>query len=135
MTSRTRSYSCGTVIAEVSAPGPLGRLLVVSHGPSWPLWAERERELQAVAAARRIQDLVAAELSHVLVGGDFNAEPQSSSIRFWTGQQALEGVSVAYRDCWESLHGHDLGWTLTPDNPLTHDQERDFNRGRRSTIC
>ena len=41
---RTGDYSCGTVIAEVLAPERLGRLLMVSHGPSWPWWSEVERE-------------------------------------------------------------------------------------------
>jgi hypothetical protein len=44
LTPRTGDYSCGTVIAEVLAPERLGRLLMVSHGPSWPWWSEVERE-------------------------------------------------------------------------------------------
>jgi endonuclease/exonuclease/phosphatase (EEP) superfamily protein YafD len=97
----TGDYSCDAVIAEVLAPEPLGRLLVVSHGPSWPWWAEVERELQALAVVRRIQELVSEDPAHVVVGGDFNAEPTASSVRFWTGRQSLDGTSTAYRDCWE----------------------------------
>jgi hypothetical protein len=58
LTPRTGDYSCGAVIAEVLAPEPLGRLLMVSHGPSWPWWSEVERELQALAVVRRIEELV-----------------------------------------------------------------------------
>src|SRR5829696_1458958 len=87
LTPRTGDYSCGTVVAEVAAPASLGRLLVVSHGPSWAWWAEAERELQALAAARRIEELVAGDPAHVVVGGDFNAAPDAASIRFWTGRQ------------------------------------------------
>jgi endonuclease/exonuclease/phosphatase family metal-dependent hydrolase len=131
LTPRTGDYSCGTVVAEVLAPAPLGRLLVASHGPSWPWWSELERELQAVAVVRRIEDLVAEDWAHVVVGGDFNAEPAASSVRFWTGRKSLDDTSTAYRDCWESVRGNDPGWTIDPDNPLTHHEERDVNRGRR----
>jgi endonuclease/exonuclease/phosphatase family metal-dependent hydrolase len=131
LTPRTGDYSCGAVIAEVAGPEPLGRLWVVSHGPSWPWWSEVERELQALAVVRHIEDLVADQPGHVVVGGDFNAEPAASSVRFWTGRTSLEGTSTAYRDCWESVRGDEPGWTLDPDNPLTHDEERDVNRGRR----
>jgi endonuclease/exonuclease/phosphatase family metal-dependent hydrolase len=131
LTPRTGDYSCGTVIAELAAPAPLGRLLAVSHGPSWAWWAEAERELQALAVVRRIEELVAGDPAHVVVGGDFNATPDSSSMWFWTGRRSLDGTSTAYRDCWESVHGADPGWTIDPSNPLTHLEERDVNRGRR----
>ena len=77
---------------------------VASHGPSWAWWAEAERELQALAVARRIEELVADDPAHVVAGGDFNAAPDAASIRFWTGRQTLDGVSTAYRDCWESVN-------------------------------
>lgn len=131
LTPRTAGYSCGAVVADVLVPPPIGRLLVVSHGPSWEWWAEHERELQAVAVVRLVETLVSDEPAHVLVGGDFNAEPQASSMRFWTGRQSLDGVSTAYRDCWESVHGAEPGWTFDPANPLTRHDEPDLNRGRR----
>src|SRR5215218_7460050 len=53
LTDRTGDYSCGTVIADVAAPDPFSRMLVACHGASWAWWAEREREVQAVAAVRR----------------------------------------------------------------------------------
>lgn len=61
----------------------------------------------------RIEELVAKDPVHVVVGGDFNAESAASSMRFWTGRQSLDGPSTAYRDCWESVHGDD------PEGPLT----------------
>ena len=79
LTTRTADYSCGTVIADVVAPPPIGRLLVVSHGNYWPWWAERERELRAVTVVRRLEELVADEPAHVVVGGDMNAEPSASA--------------------------------------------------------
>jgi endonuclease/exonuclease/phosphatase family metal-dependent hydrolase len=129
LTDRTRDYSSGTVILEVESP--VGRLLVGSHGNSWAWWAERERELQAVAVVRRIEQLVDDAPAHVVLGGDFNAEPHTSSMRFLTGRQSLDGLSTAYRDVWESVHGEAAGWTFDPANPLTVVDEPGLDRGRR----
>ncbi len=129
LTGRTWDYGCGTVVAEIDSP--TGRLLVGSHGASWAWWAERERELQAVAVVRRIEELVAEEPAHVILGGDFNAEPQTSSMRFFTGRTSLEGLSTAYRDAWESVRGDEPGATFDPRNPLTAIDEPGLDRGRR----
>jgi endonuclease/exonuclease/phosphatase family metal-dependent hydrolase len=75
--------------------------------------------------------LAAGDPAHVVVGGDFNATPDTSSMWFWTGRKSLDGTSTAYRDCWESVHGADPGWTIDPGNPLTQYEKRDVNRGRR----
>jgi len=115
----------------VAAPASLGRLLVVSHGPSFAWWAEAERELQALAVVRRIEELVAGDPAHVVVGGDFNAAPDTASIRFWTGRRSLDGTSTAYRDCWESVHGPEPGLTFEPANPLSAVDEPGLDRGRR----
>ncbi len=131
LTPRTGDYSCGAVIVEIAAPAPIGRLLAVCHGASWAWWAERERELQAVAVVRRLEELVADEPAHVVVGGDFNATPETSSLRFWTGRASLEGISTAYRDAWESVHGDEPGATFDPANPLTAVDEPGLDRGRR----
>lgn len=117
------------MIVEVDSP--VGRLLVGSHGNSWAWWAERERELQAVAVVRAIEELLAENPAHVVLGGDFNAEPQASSMRFLTGRASLEGVSTAYRDVWESVHGDAPGHTFDPANPLTAIDEPGLDRGRR----
>jgi endonuclease/exonuclease/phosphatase family metal-dependent hydrolase len=131
VTARTGGYSCGAVIADVSAPEPIGRVLVVSHGPSWEWWAEAERDLQALAVVRRIEELVSDGPAHVVVGGDFNAVPSASSVRFWTGLQALEATSCAYRDCWRSVHADAPAATFDPRNPLTAHDEPHLDSGRR----
>jgi endonuclease/exonuclease/phosphatase family metal-dependent hydrolase len=57
-------------------------------------------------------------LSHVVLAGDFNAAPDSASVRFWRGLQSLGDTSVCYRDAWESAHPGDPGHTFSPRNPL-----------------
>ncbi len=79
---------------------------------------EYERELQAVVAARVIEERVRQNGLHVMLVGDLDAEPDATSIRFWCGRQSLGGMSVCYRDAWQSTHPHEPGDTFTPDNPL-----------------
>ena len=106
-------------VAEILAPGPLGTLLFAHHNPSWQLGFEHEREVQAVAASRLVEDLLGKrEVSHVLLAGDFNAAPDSASVRFWRGLQSLGDTSVCYRDAWESANPLDPGHTFSPRNTL-----------------
>ena len=118
VTPRARGFPVGTIAAEVLAPEPVGPLLFVNHFPSWQLAFEHERELQAVAAAGFVEQLLGSRKLPVVLAGDLDADPRAGSIRFWTGRQALAGVSVCYRDAWERLHGDEPGETFTPRNPL-----------------
>ena len=94
-----------TVAVEVLAPPPFGPILVAHHKPSWQHGAELDRERQAGAAAGFIEALVAEgpQLPVILLS-DFDAAPDTASMRFWTGRQSLQGVSVRYEDAWEAAH-------------------------------
>ena len=116
---------------EVLAPDPVGTLLFVHHKPSWQWGFEREREMQAVAAARFVEGLLGGGERHVVLAGDFDATPDSASVRFWSGRQSLDGTSVCYRDAWESVHPGDPGHTFTPRNPLVASGEMPLELGRR----
>jgi endonuclease/exonuclease/phosphatase family metal-dependent hydrolase len=118
----------GTVVAEVLAPEPF---LVVHHKPLHRFDGERERELQAVAAARLVETVAPDPDRHVVLLGDFDARPDSASMRFWTGRQSLDGMSVGYHDAWETVHGADPGHTFTPENPLVRAGGFHLVRGRR----
>ena len=114
------------VIAEIDAP--TGPLMVVHHKPTYHVGYALERELQAVACARLVERLVFQRDIDVVLAGDFDDTPDSSSVRFWTGKQSLDGVSVAYRDAWT---GPGPGLTFTPDNPLVPAGEMPLEAGRR----
>jgi endonuclease/exonuclease/phosphatase family metal-dependent hydrolase len=131
VTPRTGSYCAGTVAAEILAPAPIGPLVFVAHGPSYEWFAELERELQAVAAARVVEEVTGARDVHVVVAGDFNAVPDAASIRFWCGRQTLSAMSVAYVDAWARTHPDEPGHTFSPLNPLTSADERRLFEGRR----
>lgn len=121
VTPRTAGFPCTTLVVEVIAPAPVGPLLFADHFPNWQLSFEHERELQAVAAARFLEERVGQNNRQVVMVGDLDADPNSASIRFWSGRQSLSGTSVCYRDAWESAHPEDSGHTFTPLNPLVLD--------------
>ena len=122
VTPRTAGFPCTTLVVEVNAPAPIGQLLFVNNFPNWQLSFEHERELQAVAAARFIEERIGQSNMQVVMVGDFDADPNSASIRFWSGRQSLSDMSVCYRDAWESTHPEDPGHTFTPLNPLVRDE-------------
>jgi endonuclease/exonuclease/phosphatase family metal-dependent hydrolase len=133
VTPRTGDFAHTTLIAEILAPDPVGPLLFVNHLPSWQLNFEHERELQAVAAARFVEELVGERGMHVVLAGDFDATPDAASVRFWSGRQSLGGMSACYRDAWESTHPGDPGHTFTASNPLVTHENPDWalELGRR----
>lgn len=108
--------------------------MFVNHFPDWQLTHEAEREQQAVLVARFIEQLVADRSDHVVVAGDMDATPDAASIRFWTGTQSLDELSVCYRDAWAACHPTDPGLTSTPENTLMPTAEVgdwELEQGRR----
>lgn len=121
--ARDEDFPCTTLIATVRVPTVDEDVHLVNHFPSWKPQQELERERQAVQAARRLEGLA----GHVVVAGDFDAEPDAASVRFWTGRQSLHGFSTCYRDAWERIHPHTPAATFTPDeNPLVVDDDWPF---------
>ena len=119
------------VTAEVLLPEPFGLTLFVHHKPTYQVGYARERELQAVATAHFVETQVAGRDLHVVLLGDFDDTPDSASVRFFTGRQSLDQLSVAYRDAWEATHADEPGHTFTPSNPLVRDGEWSQELGRR----
>lgn len=107
-------FPASTIVAEIDVPQPIGSVLFACTNPSWQMPLELERQMQAVASARLIENLAGDR--HVVLAGDFDATPESTSMRFWRGLHALDGVSVCYRDAWETTHPGEPGHTFTPAN-------------------
>lgn len=120
-----------TLAAEIRALEPFGPLLFLAANPKWEMGYERERELQALIAARFVEEWLADREAHVIIAGDFDAVPDAASIRFLSGRQSLDGVSVCYRDAWASVHGDEPGHTFTPHNALVRDGETAWDVPRR----
>ncbi|MCT2583803.1 endonuclease/exonuclease/phosphatase family protein [Actinophytocola gossypii] len=117
--ARTVDFPAGALVVDVRWDRAEEPLLLVNHKPSWPTNVEYEREVQAVRTARFVEEIVERTGQHVLLGGDFDAMPDASSVRFWRGLHSLDGTSVSYRDAWELTHGGEPGATFAPSvNPL-----------------
>lgn len=121
--------SVGTV--ELRIPGTGRTLLLAHYKPSWQPEYDVERELQAVAAAAFIDDVRAGRDLPVVLMGDFDADPSSSSIRFWKGEEELGGTRAHYIDAWDALHPENEGHTFTPKNPLVSGGDMPEETGRR----
>jgi endonuclease/exonuclease/phosphatase family metal-dependent hydrolase len=108
VTPRTRGFACGLIAAEIDVPEPIGRVLFAYHNPSWQLSFAYERELQAVAAARFLEECVRDRDVHVVVAADLDADPY---------------------DAWESRHPDEPGHTFgVRENPLGVDWDWPFRR-------
>jgi endonuclease/exonuclease/phosphatase family metal-dependent hydrolase len=105
-----------TLAAAVTLPG-LGEMLFIAATAAWRPAAEATRESQALA----VTDLDARHRRELptIIAGDFNAGPDSASIRYLTGHQSLSGRSVLYHDAW-AVAGRGPGHTWTVDNPNTN---------------
>jgi endonuclease/exonuclease/phosphatase family metal-dependent hydrolase len=117
LTERTHDFACTCLVTEVLAPEPLGRIWVANHFPDYQLDHERERRLQTVTAARRLEELVAESPGHVVVAGDLDGDVASDSLRFWTGRHVIDDTSVCYRSAWEATHPAEPLATYVPENP------------------
>lgn len=118
-------------LVELAIPGPLGAVVFAHQTTAFQWGHEYDRERQAIVAARFIEEHVAGRYVHVVVAGDFNAVPESASMRFWSGRQSLDGTSVCYQDAWAILCPEQPGHTFTPRNPLVAGGEMPLERGRR----
>ncbi|TPK99366.1 MULTISPECIES: endonuclease/exonuclease/phosphatase family protein [unclassified Mesorhizobium] len=102
-----------TLAAVVEIP-QVGEMLFVGATTAWRPAAEAARERQVLAIAdldaRHRRDLP------TIIAGDFNAGPETASMRFLTGRQSLDDCSMLYHDAWE-VAGTGPGCTWGEDNP------------------
>lgn len=104
------------LVAELDTPW--GRWPVISTHLEYRFDESDVRELQA----RAILQLVAEVRGNpdedlpVIVGGDFNAVPDSDELRLLTGRRAAPVRNLVLSDCWEHV-GEGPGLTWRADNP------------------
>lgn len=126
VTERTGDFACTCLVTEILAPSPLGRIWVAKHFPDYQLDHERERRLQTVKVARRLEQLVRDKPGHVIVAGDLDADPAADSLRFWTGRHVIDDLSVTYRSATEAVHPGESLETYLPENPHQVDPDWPF---------
>jgi endonuclease/exonuclease/phosphatase family metal-dependent hydrolase len=104
-----------------------GGVDVFSTHLAWQLddAALRERQVQALVRFVSERTDAAGRLGPV-VAGDFNAEPESSAIRYLSGLASLDGASVYLQDAWRLAGDGGPGITWSNGNPhAALDQEPD----------
>jgi len=114
ITEHTHGYAALAV--RVAVPSPVGPLLFVSAVTSWELNREYERERQAVEIVKMVRRHARKEEFPPIIAGDFDATPEAASVRFLTGKQSLDGMSVCFRDAWAEVDDGGPGYTWTTDN-------------------
>ena len=112
--SQHDAAECAIAAAVPLPTGP--KILFMSVKPSWRLDAEAHR----VAQAHEIAQFEAKLRCDVptIIAGDFDAVPDSDSMRFLTGKSALNGHSACFHDAWAIAGDGGPGHTWTADNPL-----------------
>jgi len=101
---------------------------VFSTHLAWQLHdaALRERQVQALTAfvtERTAQDAAIGPI----IAGDFNAEPDSTAVRFLTGLTSLGGASTYFQDAWRLAGdgGPGLTWSSANANAAReHEPDR-----------
>jgi endonuclease/exonuclease/phosphatase family metal-dependent hydrolase len=95
-----------------------GGVDVFSTHLSWQLHdaARREREVQALVRFVAERTDPAAPVGPV-VAGDFNAEPDSTVIRYLSGLATLDGASTYLQDAWRLAGDGGPGLTWSNANP------------------
>jgi endonuclease/exonuclease/phosphatase family metal-dependent hydrolase len=94
---------------SVTVQAPFGAVGLTATHLNWKPFHGYARERQVVAVcdlarARRPRvprdDGATTDGFPAIICGDFNAEPESTEIRYVKGLHALDGRSVAFRDAW-----------------------------------
>jgi endonuclease/exonuclease/phosphatase family metal-dependent hydrolase len=113
----TSSYNSCYVVLESESNRPIIAFSI--HG-IWSGDKEYLREKQFLALNTQANEL---EIKYsdrtpiILFCGDFNAVPESSSLRFLKGLSSLEGQGAYWVDCWENV-GEGEGVTSDPLSKL-----------------
>ncbi len=108
----------GGLLLRAMVDGPRGRLLIADVALDWPPFASaaREHALRYVAT-----ELAAAQASlrvPLVVGGDFNAGPDSDELRLLTGRRAAPVDGFVLFDAWEQAGpAGEPGHTWSRTNP------------------
>ncbi len=84
---------------------------------SWKLGLEAEREEKVLELDRWLCEIAADDAIPPILAGDFDATPDTSSIRFLTGLQGLDGRSTFWADAFAQAGDGSPGYTFTSDSP------------------
>jgi endonuclease/exonuclease/phosphatase family metal-dependent hydrolase len=104
------------IAARIQAPAGSFWFCSAVPMPAWPgLEGRREDEVVALDAA--LAEIAAGDKLPPVLAGDFDATPDSASMRFLTGLQSLRGHSTVWYDAWAVAGDGSPGYTWSSDNP------------------
>ncbi|MGH3803233.1 MAG: endonuclease/exonuclease/phosphatase family protein [Pseudonocardiaceae bacterium] len=112
-TSKDVSEDRCAVHAYVDAP--VGHVPVVATHLTW----QRNDGLGRQAQVRELTDLIDSMANGgwpPILGGDFNADPDSDEIRMLTGRSGLASERLVFQDAWEQGGDGTDGVTWTPES-------------------
>ena len=102
--------------------GPRGPILLYCVALDWPPHASVARQHALRALATLVDADVRSAKAPLIVGGDFNAGPESDEIRMLTGRRETAQPGFVLFDAWAHHDGGDAdhaGVTWSNDNPWT----------------
>jgi endonuclease/exonuclease/phosphatase family metal-dependent hydrolase len=105
------------VVLATTIDAPFGPLTVLCTHLNWRLHHGWVREKQVRALGEILLRRRAREGFPPLLLGDFNAEPDSTEIRYVKGLHSLEGRSLYLRDAWGEAGDGGRGITWSNRNP------------------
>ena len=88
--------------------------------------ALREQQVVAIDEVVRLHSAERGPLPPILAG-DFNAEPDSTEVRFLTGLASIDGRSTYFQDAWRVAGSDGPGWTWDNRDPFAaaeHEPDR-----------
>jgi endonuclease/exonuclease/phosphatase family metal-dependent hydrolase len=101
------------VFAEVDSPH--GPLFVTTSHLTWQRNNSAGRQAQLRVILDLIKEKAVGDWPPIL-GGDFNADPDSDEIRMLTGKSALADDSLVFQDAWDQGGDGTAGITWTPNS-------------------
>ena len=106
----------GRCALNVLIEAPFGELSFTTTHLNWKLHDGRSREMQVCALADFVLSRRPRGGFPPVVVGDFNAEPDSTEIRFMSGFAPLDGRSVMFYDAWRLAGDRGPGTTWSNNN-------------------
>lgn len=107
----------GGIALRCLIDGPRRPVLIYNVALDWPPHASAARQHALRHLVEIIADDVAVTRAPLVVGGDFNAGPDSDEIRMLTGQRAPSREGFVLFDAWDYADGRTPADTWSRANP------------------
>ena len=128
LSKRPIEHEAAHELPTATQPGDVQRLVLHARTGGLDVFCTHLTSLYECGEQRerqvlRIDEVIAAEADPAsplppILAGDFNAEPDSTEVRFLTGSTSLQGRSTYFQDSWRVAGGREPGHTWSNRNPF-----------------